>query len=94
VPVGIKLIGLPDNPAAKPLLISKPSSYLAVSQLLANFIAITPFGKSSLTMEDYARDLPATEFVAENEDVVVMHRDKKYYIHSKDAEWIEYDTAE
>jgi len=94
VPVGIKLIGLPDNPAGKILLISKPSSYLAVSQLLANFITITPFGKSSLSMDDYVRDLPATEFVAENEDVVVMRRDKKYYIHSKDADWVEYDTSE
>jgi cellulose synthase operon protein YhjU len=91
VPVGIKLIGVPSNPAAKPLLVSKPTSYLAVSQLLANFITTTPFGKSSLNMEDYVRDLPATEFVAENEDVVVMRRGKRYYIHTKDSEWVDYD---
>lgn len=94
VPVGIKLIGLPDNPGAKPYLVSRPSSYLAVSQLLSNFITITPFGKGSLSMEDYARDLPETNFVAENEDVVVMRRDKAYYIHSRDAEWVEYDDSE
>ena len=93
VPVGIKLIGLPDNPAAKPLLIDKPTSYLAVSQLLANFLTITPFGKNNLSMEDYTRDLPETNFVAENEDVVVMRRGKDYYIHSKGEDWIEYDTS-
>lgn len=93
VPAGIKLIGLPDNPAAKPVLVSTPTSYLAISQLLANFIAISPFGKNSLSMEDYVRDLPATDFVSENEDVVVMRRDKQYYIHSKDSEWVNYDTS-
>lgn len=94
VPVGIKLIGLPDNPAAKPFIVSSPVSYLAVSQLLSNFITIPPFGKSSLSMEDYARDLPTTNFVAENEDIVVMRHDQQYFIHSKDSEWVEYDTSE
>lgn len=94
VPVGIKLIGLSDNPAAKPLLVATPTSYLAVSQLLSNFITITPFGKNNLSMEDYVRDLPSTEFVAENEDVVVMRRDKQYFIHSRNAEWVEYDPSQ
>ncbi|HEY5995283.1 MAG TPA: cellulose biosynthesis protein BcsG [Gallionellaceae bacterium] len=93
VPVGIKLIGLPDKPGAKPFLVTQPTSYLAVSQLLANFITITPFGKNSLTMEDYTRELPETNFVAENEDVVVMRRNKQYYIHSKGEDWVEYDTS-
>lgn len=94
VPVGIKLIGMPDNPAATPLMITTPTSYLAVSQLLANFVAVTPFGKSNLSMEDYVHDLPATEFVAENEDVVVMRHNKQYYIHAKDSDWVEYDVLE
>ncbi|TAJ81517.1 MAG: cellulose biosynthesis protein BcsG [Gallionellaceae bacterium] len=93
VPVGIKLIGLPDQPDAKPVLVTKPTSYLAISQLLANFLTITPFGKSSLSMDDYVRDLPATEFVAQNEDVVVMLNGKQYYILSKGASWVEYDAS-
>ena len=91
VPVGIKLIGMAENPAEKPLIVSKPTSYLGISQLLSNFISVTPFGKNSLSLEGYVRNLPATEFVAENEDVVVMRRNKRYFIHSKDAEWVEYD---
>lgn len=91
VPVGIKLIGVPDSPAARPVLVSTPTSYLAIAQLLSSFITITPFGKNGLSMEDYVRELPPTEFVAENEDVVVMRRGKQYFIHTKDAEWVEYD---
>ena len=94
VPVGIKLIGMPDNPAATPFMVTMPTSYLAVSQLLANFVAVTPFGKSNLSMEDYVRDLPATEFVSENEDVVVMRHSKQYFIQAKDADWVEYDVLE
>ncbi len=94
VPVGIKVIGLPHNPDAKPLVIGKPTSYLAVSQLIANFIAIPPFGNARLNMEDYTRDLPETNFVAENEDVVVMRRGKRYFMRSKGDEWVEYDPGE
>jgi hypothetical protein len=39
-------------------------------------------------------DLSSTEFVAENEDIVVMRRDERYFIHSRDAEWVDYDTSE
>ena len=89
VPVGIKLIGMTDK-HAKPLIVSAPSSYLAISQLVSDFITVTPFGKNALKMEDYVRNLPTTEFVAENSDVVVMRYGNKYFIRSEDA-WLEYD---
>ncbi|MEO7621885.1 MAG: cellulose biosynthesis protein BcsG [Gallionella sp.] len=91
VPVGIKLIGMAGNPAAPPLIVAKPTSYLAISQLLSDFIRSTPFGKNSLNLEDYVSNLQSTKFVAENEDVVVMRSNRQYFIHSKDAEWVEYD---
>lgn len=92
VPVGIKLIGLPDDPAAQTVLVTKPVSYLAVSQLLSDFLTFSPFNKS-LSLQEYVRELPGTEFVAENEDVVVMRYGAQYYIRAKDADWIEYDTS-
>jgi hypothetical protein len=94
VPVGIKLIGLEENPARKSLTVSKPTSYFAVSQLLSGFIRATPFGKNSSSLEQYVRELPATEFVAENNDLVVARRGKQYFIRSKGAAWIEYDPSE
>jgi cellulose synthase operon protein YhjU len=94
VPVGIKLIGLEENPARKLLTVSRPTSYLAVSQLLSGFIRTTPFGKNSASLEQYVRELPATEFVAENNDLVVVRRGKQYFIRSKGAAWIEYDPSE
>lgn len=94
VPVGIKLIGLPENPEMKPLVVSKPTSYAAISQLLAEFIRATPFGGSAQDIEKYVRDLPTTEFVAENDDVVVMRRGKQFFIRSRDAPWTEFDPLE
>ena len=94
VPVGIKLIGLSEAPATAPLIVSKPVSYLAISQLLADFIRTTPFGNSNLSLDRYARDLPSTEFVSENNDLIVMRRGKQFFIRSKDAGWSEFDPAE
>ena len=92
VPVGIKLIGLPDTPGAKPLLVKRPTSYLALSQLLANFITVPPFGNPKLTLADYTRDLPETGFVAENEDVIVMRRGAQYFMRSKGDQWVQYQA--
>lgn len=94
VPVGIKLIGFPEKKDSKPLLVTKPTSYLAISRLLSDFISITPFGGSALSMKEYVRDLPSTQFVSENEDVIVMRRGKQYFIRAKDADWVEYGDAD
>lgn len=91
VPVGIKLIGLTENAAAQPLIVAQPSSHLAVAKLLADFVRLNPFGVSKLDLGEYVRDLPATEFVAENEDIVVMRRGNQTYLRSKDAIWVEYE---
>lgn len=94
VPVGVKLIGAAGNAGAGPLIVSKPSSYLALSQLLSEFVGKTPFGGSSLDLGEYVRDLPTTEFVAENDDVVVMRRGNRYFMRTWDTGWIEYDPSE
>ena len=92
VPVGIKLVGFSDS-HADPVLVTDPTSYLAISKLLSEFIAVSPFGANKLSLEDYVRDLPATEFVSQNEDIVVMKSGKQYFIHSKDADWVPYDPS-
>lgn len=94
VPVGVKLIGAAGNAAGGPLIVSKPASYLALSKLLSGFIGKTPFAGSGLDLGEYVRDLPTTEFVAENDDVVVMRRGNRYFMRTRDTDWIEYDPSE
>lgn len=94
VPVGVKLIGATGNAAGEPLIVSKPASYLALSKLLSGFIGKTPFAGSGLDLGEYVRDLPTTEFVAENDDVVVMRRGNRYFMRTRDTGWIEYDPSE
>ena len=90
VPVGIKLIGIAENSSKAPLIVSQPSSYLAVSKLLADFVKLNPFDARNLKLADYVRDLPATEFVAENEDIVVMRNGGQYFLHTRDGNWANY----
>ena len=90
VPVGIKLIGLTGNEATQAQIVFQASSHLAVATLLSNFISHNPFGVTKLDWAEYVRDLPVTEYVAENEDIVVMRRGDAYYLRSKDGKWVEY----
>jgi cellulose synthase operon protein YhjU len=79
VPVGVKVIGARRDDEA--LRIDQPSSYLGLSQLLAQLIATPPYeahqgqpasASAGFRMADYARQLPATDYVADNEGTVVL----------------------
>ena len=93
VPVGVKLIGLQHSGDEKPLIAKDPSSYLAVSKLLAEFIGRNPFVVSRPDLEEYVRELPVSGFVSENADLVVMRYGRQYFMHSKDTAWVEYDPT-
>ena len=90
VPVGIKLIGLTENKATQPQIVSQASSHLAVAALLSNFISHNPFGTKNIDWAEYVRDLPTTEYVAENEEIVVMRHRDTHYLRSKEGKWVEY----
>jgi cellulose synthase operon protein YhjU len=93
VPVAIKLFTGSAAPQSKPLTVAQPTSYLAVSQLVADFIRKSPFGEPNPGLETYVSDLPSTAFVAENSDLVVMRYGDRYYMHAKDTAWVEYDPS-
>jgi cellulose synthase operon protein YhjU len=89
VPVGIKLIGPgPIHEPANQTVISKPTSYLALSYLLASFLDRNPFGSDPVVSEALIAHLPETEFVSENQGIRLMKKGPDYYLYGKENKWI------
>ena len=87
VPVGFAFLG-PDAPAAeRPLRLVEPVSYLALSQLLARIVANDPYAAADRTAVNYARALPSTEFVAENDGAIVMQMGGHVLTRTPDGSW-------
>jgi hypothetical protein len=93
VPAAIKLVGFKGKSGEaphQPLQVDKPVSYFAISTLLADFIADSPFaGTGGKPLAERVQNLPGTPFVSENEDVVVIGREKGYLMRSEGT-WIDY----
>ncbi len=90
VPAGIKLFGAKyNNRQFKPLIISKPVSYLALSYMLSQFIKQPPFAAGSELSESIINNIPkSTAFLAENESCRVMKNNLDFLYSSKDGPWI------
>ena len=89
VPLGIKLIGPEFNGSAvEQKIVSKPTSYLAMSWLLSRFVENSPFGENAPSADALAFQIPRTEFVAEHEGRVVMEMDGKLFYRDTNGEWI------
>jgi hypothetical protein len=67
--------------------IDAPSSYLALNELLSRFLRDNPFAKQSLDLSAYTRDLPRTDWVAENDGTVIMQAGDQYMMRTPDGEW-------
>ncbi len=89
VPVGIKFIGMKAKPAQ--IQINDPSSYLAVSDLIARLVDGKIFNQDNVNLETLTQNLPKTPFVSSNEGVTVMKYQDKFYILLKgDSSWVPY----
>ena len=93
IPVGFLFTGNSATPI-NTKKIEQPSSYLASSELISRLIAKPPFGANTSTQEAYLKNLPATRFVAENEDSVIMKFGASYFFRSNDINWNLFDTTE
>jgi cellulose synthase operon protein YhjU len=91
VPVGLRLIGGAAPPAAE--TVAEPSSYFGLSTLLGRFLARSPFAERAPPLADYLEDLPQTDFVAENEGVVIMRGGGRYWMRTADGRWSEYQSG-
>jgi cellulose synthase operon protein YhjU len=92
IPVGFMFTNKTAD-SVKTRLIEQPTSYLAVSELISKLIATSPFGQNADNLEGYLKNIPATRFVAENEDSVIMKFGNSYYFRSNDINWNIFDTG-
>lgn len=93
VPAAIKLIGFKGH-LAEPIQVDNPVSYTAISALLANFIADSPFtATGGKPLAERVKSLPKTPYLSENADVVLMKRDNGYVLRSQDGTWVDYQLA-
>ncbi|HEY0664589.1 MAG TPA: cellulose biosynthesis protein BcsG [Gallionella sp.] len=88
VPVGIKVVG--TQRSGDMLKVGKPTSYLAVSHIIARMLDKSPYKASSFMPADYIAELPVTPFVAQNEDVVMAGYKGRYYLRQDDSDWVDY----
>ena len=95
VPVAVKLIGfpLPRGPATQPLVVHSPSSYLALTALIAGLTQLGPNGATPALLQALANALPATQWVAENEGTVLLQRAGRSYLRSPGGEWTDFVAA-
>lgn len=89
VPVGIKLIGMSAPPRGEPLHVREPSSYLALSELIARLHEGRADGPEGIDWATLLDGLPQTPRVAENAGTVVLDYQGSTYIRIKN-EWLPY----
>lgn len=92
VPVAVKLIGFNAFAAGPPRHVAEPSSYLALSELVARVHALNEeAAHDTPDWESLLRGLPVTPLVSENEGAKVMDYAGKPYLQMRgSASWTPY----
>lgn len=90
VPVGIKVLGATIRREGDPVRIDTPTSYLAVTHVVARMLEKSPYATDRFVPADYVGDLPATDLVSENEGMVVVEQGGRYHLRQDGEGWIEY----
>lgn len=90
IPVGIKLIGIKAPQPASPVVVSAPSSYLAISELVSRMVDGKVFTAPSIDWQTLTQGLPETAVVSENDNAIVMQYQGKPYIRLNGGDWVPY----
>ena len=91
VPVGVKFVNMGYPSEAGPQHITAPSSFLALSELIARLYALDAGGTASAA--DWAgltRDLPTTPVVSETQDVKVVVYQGRTWLKLQGSAWAPY----
>jgi cellulose synthase operon protein YhjU len=89
VPVGIRVVGPDAQRNGEAARIDEPTSFLAISQIVAGMLAKSPFGADGFRAADYATGLPTTPFVAEGETMTVIRGGAGYVLRDERGAWKE-----
>lgn len=92
VPAAVKFIGFKQAEHA-PIRVDTPTSYTALTTLMSTMLARNGFGNSPPVLADLVKALPRTEFVSENDALVVMRRGNGYVMRSGDGDWLDYEVG-
>ena len=92
VPVGIKIIGgKPPVSHQGPLRVDQPMSFFGLFTLLNDMMGSSPFAENARSLSARLQDLPTTQLVSENEDVVVIGNPTQgYQLRLGNGAWVPY----
>ena len=91
VPAAIKLIGLKKAADAAPIVIKDSVSFFGLYTLLGGMLADNPFAPNAPPLATRLKNLERTNFVSENDDVVVMRDSSgRYMMKSSNGAWVPY----
>ncbi|ODS04886.1 cellulose biosynthesis protein BcsG [Vibrio scophthalmi] len=89
-PVGLKIFGKDIQRQGETKHVEAPSSYLALSQLIANILDKNIYQVKQFDPENLTANLPETKVVAQNSGSTVIEVNGKYYVSLDGKSWIEY----
>ncbi|ALR78550.1 cellulose biosynthesis protein BcsG [[Enterobacter] lignolyticus] len=90
VPAAIKFFGMKAPHQGAAVEIAQPSSYLAISELVARAVDGKMFTEDSVNWQQYTSGLPQTAPVSENSNAVVIQYQGKPYVRLNGGEWVPY----
>lgn len=91
VPAGLKLINAKAQLPQRPLHIQAPSSYQALSELIARLVDGEAYRNADFDLLGATRDLPQLDMVvAENEGSVMVRLHNEHYLRMENQSWIPY----
>ncbi|QHA87142.1 cellulose biosynthesis protein BcsG [Serratia rhizosphaerae] len=90
IPVGVKLVGMTAAHPGSPLQVKTPSSYLAISELVARLVDGKAFSADQVDWQTLTQGLPQTAPISENDNAVVMQYQGKTYIRLNGGDWVPY----
>lgn len=90
VPVGVKIVGQDVVRKGSSAQVNESTSYLGLSQLIARLIERPPYGEAGFDPADYASELPATDYVAENDGIVMLKLGNRHFLKQGKEGWQEF----